>query len=72
MLKLVKENKIMMMTMVIFEIVAIILLIELFQFVFKVGVLDIDDLIICTLGMMLFCVCYNLLIKRNKEVHDES
>lgn len=52
--------------------VAIILLIELFQFVFKVGVLDIDDLIICTLGMMLFYVCYNLLIKRNKEVQDES
>lgn len=44
----------------------IILLIELFQYVFKVGVLDIDDLIICTLGMMLFYVCYNLLIKRNK------
>ena len=31
----------------------IILLIELFQFVFKVGVLDIDDLILCTLGMMI-------------------
>lgn len=47
---------------------SIILLIEVFQFIFKVGVLDIDDLIICTLGMILFYICYNLLIKRNKEV----
>lgn len=45
--------------------VIIILLIELFQFIFKVGVLDIDDLIISTFGMMLFYVCYNLLIKKN-------
>ena len=50
----------------------ITLLIELFQFVFKVGVLDIDDLIICTLGMMLFYICYNLLIKKNKEVSNEN
>lgn len=46
----------------------IILLIELFQFIFKVGVLDIDDLIICTFGMMIFYICYNLIKKRNKEV----
>ena len=39
--------------------VTIILLIELFQFVFKVGVLDIDDLIICTFGMMIFYLIYN-------------
>lgn len=51
---------------------SIILLIELFQFIFKVGVLDIDDLIICTLGMILFYICYNLLIKRNKEVSNEN
>ena len=36
----------------------IIFLIELFQYVFKVGVLDIDDLIICTFGMMLFYIIY--------------
>lgn len=36
----------------------IILLIELFQHVFKVGVLDIDDLILCTCGMMLFYIIY--------------
>lgn len=36
----------------------IILLIELFQYVFKVGVLDIDDLILCTCGMMLFYIIY--------------
>ena len=47
----------------------IILLIELFQFVFKVGVLDIDDLILCTLGMMIFYVCYCL---KNKEINNEK
>lgn len=47
----------------------IILLIELFQFVFKVGVLDIDDLILCTLGMMIFYVCYYL---KNKEKNNEN
>lgn len=36
----------------------IILLIELFQYLFKVGVLDIDDLILCTFGMMLFYIIY--------------
>ena len=42
----------------------IILLIELFQFIFKVGVLDVDDLILCTLGMMIFYACYCLKIRR--------
>lgn len=37
----------------------IILLIEILQFIFKVGVLDIDDLFLCTLGSMLFYVIYN-------------
>ena len=37
---------------------SIILLIELFQYVFKVGVLDIDDLILCTFGMMIFYIIY--------------
>lgn len=46
----------------------IILLIELFQFIFKVGVLDIDDLIICTFGMMIFYIGYNSIMKRNKKV----
>lgn len=36
----------------------IILLIELFQYVFKVGVLDIDDLMLCTFGMILFYIVY--------------
>ena len=36
----------------------IILLIELFQYVFKVGVLDIDDLILCTFGMIIFYIIY--------------
>ena len=41
----------------------IILLIELFQYVFKVGVLDIDDLILCTFGMMLFYIIYTKIKK---------
>ena len=46
----------------------IILLIELFQYVFKVGVLDIDDLILCTFGMMLFYIIYcKVVIKCQKE-----
>lgn len=52
--------------------VTIILLIELFQFVFKVGVLDIDDLIMCTSGMMLFYVLYNLIIKKSRGMSNES
>ena len=47
----------------------IILLIELFQFIFKVGVLDIDDLILCILGMMIFYICYNLI---NKKMHSKK
>lgn len=41
----------------------IILLIEIFQYVFKVGVLDIDDLILCTFGMMLFYIIYTKIKK---------
>lgn len=42
----------------------IILLIELFQYVFNVGVLDIDDLILSTLGMMIFYIFYNKFKKK--------
>ena len=41
----------------------IILLIELFQYVFRVGVLDIDDLILCTFGMMIFYIIYTRIKK---------
>jgi glycopeptide antibiotics resistance protein/transcriptional regulator with XRE-family HTH domain len=44
----------------------IILLIELFQFIFKVGVLDIDDLILCTFGMMIFYLIYRKLKDDNE------
>lgn len=64
-IELFKVNKFLVNFILSF---CIILLIELFQYVFKVGVLDIDDLILCTVGMMLFYICYNLLIKRNKGV----
>ena len=37
----------------------IILIIEIMQYIFKVGVLDIDDLILCTFGMMLFYIIYS-------------
>lgn len=40
-----------------------ILLIEIFQYVFKVGVLDIDDLILCTFDMMLFYIIYTKIKK---------
>ena len=36
----------------------IILLIELFQYIFKIGVFDIDDLLLCTFGMIFFYVIY--------------
>lgn len=50
----------------------IILIIEIIQYIFKVGVLDIDDLILCTLGMMLFYIIYNktkekFYVKRKQE-----
>ena len=41
----------------------IILLIVLFQYVFRVGVLDIDDLILCTFGMMMFYIIYTRIKK---------
>ena len=46
----------------------IILLIELLQYIFKVGVLDIDDLILCTFGMNLFYAIY----KRDKRRKNEK
>lgn len=39
--------------------VSIILIIELIQLIFKIGVFDIDDIILCMLGMMLFYLIYN-------------
>ena len=43
---------------------AIILLIEITQYIFKIGVFDIDDIILCTLGMMIFYIIYN---KKNNK-----
>ena len=43
----------------------IILLIELLQYVFKVGVFDVDDLILCTFGMMIFYFIYIRVRKNN-------
>ncbi len=37
----------------------IIVVIELLQFIFRVGVFDIDDIILCTFGMMVFYLFYN-------------
>ena len=48
----------------------IIILIELIQFIFKVGVLDIDDIILCTLGMVIFYVCYSFKIKKHSKKDD--
>jgi len=63
-IKLFKINKFWMNLSLSF---IIILVIEIAQFIFKIGVFDIDDLILCTLGMMLFYIFYNLLIRKNKE-----
>ena len=41
----------------------IVLLIELFQYIFKIGVFDIDDIILCTLGMILFYIGYTKIRK---------
>lgn len=48
--------------------IGIISLIELFQYIFKVGVLDIDDLILCTFGMIIFYIIHcKVLIKIKKK-----
>ena len=36
----------------------IVLIIEILQFIFKVGVFDVDDLILCVFGMNLFFIAY--------------
>lgn len=36
----------------------IIIVIEISQYIFKVGIFDVDDIILCTTGMMLFYGCY--------------
>ncbi|MCH5166997.1 MAG: VanZ family protein [Erysipelotrichales bacterium] len=41
----------------------IILIIETIQFIFRVGVFDIDDIILCTFGMMLFNLIYKIIKK---------
>lgn len=42
----------------LFISIIIILVIEIIQFIFKVGVFDIDDLILCVSGMMMFYFMY--------------
>jgi len=55
-IKLFKINKFSLNFLISF---LIILIIEVLQYIFKVGVFDIDDLILCTIGMMLFYIIYN-------------
>ena len=68
-IELFKINKLLLNFSISF---IIILIIEIIQYIFKVGVFDIDDLILCTLGMMLFYIIYNktkekFYVKRNQE-----
>ena len=68
-IELFKVNKFFLNFIISF---IIILIIEIMQYIFKVGVLDIDDLILCTLGMMLFYIIYNktkekFYVKRNQK-----
>ncbi len=68
-IELFKINKFILNFIISF---IIILIIEIMQYIFKVGVLDIDDLILCTLGMMVFYIIYNktkekFYVKRNQK-----
>lgn len=68
-IELFKVNKFFLNFIISF---IIILIIEIMQYIFKVGVLDIDDLILCTLGMMVFYIIYNktkekFYVKRNQK-----
>lgn len=49
----------------------IILMIETSQFILKIGVFDVDDIIICTFGMMTFYVIYNS-IKNIRRKYEEK
>ena len=49
----------------------IILMIETSQFILKIGVFDVDDIIICTFGMMTFYVIYNS-IKNIRRRYEEK
>lgn len=46
----------------------IILGIESLQYILKIGVFDVDDLILCTLGMMLFYEFYNWFVSKRKSI----
>jgi len=45
---------------------SIILLCEFIQYIFKIGVFDVDDIILCVSGMMIFYFIYNLFITKKK------
>ena len=53
-------NKLSLNTLISF---GIILTIEIIQYIFRVGVFDIDDIILCTTGMIIFYLLYNKLKK---------
>ena len=55
-IELFKVNKFLLNFIISFLIIFII---EIIQYIFKIGVLDINDLILCTLGMMIFYIIYN-------------
>lgn len=55
-IELFKINRILLNLLISFTM---ILMIEVFQFIFKVGVFDVDDIILCTFGMFVFYVLYN-------------
>ena len=44
----------------------IILIIEILQYILKLGVFDIDDIILCNLGMIIFYIIYNK-VKNNEN-----
>ena len=48
--------------------IIIVLLTEIIQLIFSLGVFDIDDIILCTTGMITFYFLYTKLVKKEKNV----
>ncbi len=55
-IELFKINKLAINTIIS---ILIVIFIEILQYTFKVGVFDVDDIILCNLGMFLFYIIYN-------------
>lgn len=68
MVELFGMNKIVLNGVISFLFV---LFIEIVQYIFKVGIFDVDDLILCTSGMMLFYFIYRRIKKRGNVSNEK-